>query len=92
MAQGKLKVKSKLPPSSKTKSNKKAKGPPVHRRDNAPVKAKKTKLQEAHKLKQMISKNVNKSVETELRQRALNGKQSLTKKDAKPTTEKRHTK
>lgn len=47
---------------------------------DAPIKAKKSKLLEAHKLKQMITKTVNKAAESELRERALDGKMSLVKK------------
>ncbi|XP_012269569.2 uncharacterized protein LOC105693905 [Athalia rosae] len=86
MAQGKLKVKAKLPASSKAKSsasknNSSKKGQPIQRRGNAPVRPKKTKFEEQNKLKKIISKTVNKAMEKELRQRALGGKQSLTKKE-----------
>lgn len=49
---------------------------------DAPVQPKKAKLQEAHKLKKMITKTVNNAMEDELRDRALEGKKSLTKKDS----------
>ncbi|CAD6206865.1 GSCOCG00010110001-RA-CDS [Cotesia congregata] len=80
MAQGKMKVKTKLPDNAKAKQAKNKKGPAVQRRGNAPIKAKKAKLLEAHKLKQMITKTVNKAAESELRERALDGKMSLVKK------------
>lgn len=47
---------------------------------DAPVQPKKAKFQEAHKLKKMITRTVNSAVENELRERALDGKKSLTKK------------
>ncbi|KAH0561725.1 uncharacterized protein LOC123264967 [Cotesia glomerata] len=80
MAQGKMKVKTKLPDNAKAKQGNKKK-PAVQRRGNAPIKAKKAKLLEAHKLKQMITKTVNKAAESELRERALDGKMSLVKKN-----------
>uniref|UniRef100_A0A1A9X0E7 Uncharacterized protein n=1 Tax=Glossina brevipalpis TaxID=37001 RepID=A0A1A9X0E7_9MUSC len=40
------------------------------RRANAPIQAKKTKLSENQKIKQVISKSVNKMVENELRARS----------------------
>ncbi|KAL3266675.1 hypothetical protein HHI36_010837 [Cryptolaemus montrouzieri] len=67
MAQGKLKIKTKLP--QNVKSNKTKKGPAVTKRNNRPVKAKK-KFEESHKLKQIISKTVNKAVEEEIRAQA----------------------
>ncbi|XP_057322319.1 uncharacterized protein LOC130665761 [Microplitis mediator] len=82
MAQGKMKIKTKLPDSAKAKQGKNKKGPAIQRRGNAPIKAKKAKIVEAHKLKQMITKTVNKAAETELRERALDGKMGLTKKKA----------
>lgn len=82
MAQGKLKVKTQLPSSAKGKSNKPKKGPAIQRRGNAPVQPKKKKFEEAHKLKQMITKTVNKAMEDELRERALEGKKALVKKNA----------
>jgi len=85
MAQGKLKVKAKLPQSSKPKQGKNKKGPAIQRRGNAPVRPKKAKLEEAHKLKKIITRTVNKAMEEELRDKALNGKKSLTKK-AEPKT------
>ncbi|XP_076232776.1 uncharacterized protein LOC143178155 [Calliopsis andreniformis] len=83
MAQGKLKVKTKLPTTAKGKvkdKNKNKKGLGIQRRSNAPIQPKKKKLEEVYKLKQMITKTVNKSMEDELRERALEGKKSLTKK------------
>ncbi|KAK2586760.1 hypothetical protein KPH14_011789 [Odynerus spinipes] len=81
MAQGKLKVKTKLPPSAKTKSGKQKKGPAIQRRGNAPIKSKNAKFKEVHKLKKIITKTVNNAIEDELREKALEGKKSLTKKD-----------
>ncbi|KYN18843.1 PREDICTED: uncharacterized protein LOC108762109 [Trachymyrmex cornetzi] len=83
MAQGKLKVKTKLPTSVKTKANKGKgkKGPAIQRRGNAPVQPKKAKLQEAQKLKKMISRTVNTAVEDEMREKALEGRKTLTKKN-----------
>ncbi|XP_014474063.1 PREDICTED: uncharacterized protein LOC106744117 [Dinoponera quadriceps] len=81
MAQGKLKVKTKLPEKVKAKAKKGKKGPAIQRRGNAPVQPKKAKLQETAKLKKMITKAVNNDMEDELRERALEGKKSLTKKD-----------
>lgn len=49
---------------------------------DAPVQPKKTKLQETQKLKKMISKAVNSTIEDELRERALEGKKTLAKKKA----------
>lgn len=43
------------------------------------MKAKKTKFQEAHKLKQLITKTVNKAVESEIRFKALDGTTNLSK-------------
>ncbi|XP_015186293.1 PREDICTED: uncharacterized protein LOC107071646 [Polistes dominula] len=80
MPQGKLKVKTKLPPAVKTKINKQKKGP-VQRRGNAPIQPKKAKVKEAQKLKKIISNTVNNAIEDELRERALEGKKSLVKKD-----------
>ncbi|XP_076654573.1 uncharacterized protein LOC143359987 [Halictus rubicundus] len=83
MAQGKLKVKTKLPASSKGKAKEKGKkkAPAVQRRNNAPIQPKKKKVEDAHKLKQMITRTVNKAMEDELREKALDGKKSLTKKE-----------
>lgn len=48
---------------------------------DAPMQPKKSKQQQIAKLKQKISQEKNKEMESELRERALEGKQSLTKKD-----------
>lgn len=85
MAQGKLKVKTRLPSASKGKVNKGKKGPAIQRRANAPITPKKNKLAEARKLKQIVTKTVNKAMEDELREKALEGKKSLTKKDSGTT-------
>lgn len=82
MAQGKLKVKTKLPASVKTKVNKVQKGSAIQKRKNAPMQPKKTKLQEVQKLKKMISKTVNSTIEDELREKAMEGRKTLAKKDA----------
>lgn len=81
MAQGKLKVKTKLPSTVKEK-NKNKKNFAIQRRNNAPIQPKKKKFEETHKLKQMITKTVNKAMEDELREKALEGKKSLTKKNS----------
>ncbi|XP_025993727.1 uncharacterized protein LOC105201085 isoform X1 [Solenopsis invicta] len=83
MPQGKLKVKTKLPASAKAKANKGKKGSAIQKRGNAPVQPKKAKLQEAQKLKKIISKTVNAAAEDDLRERALEGKKTLTKKNPK---------
>lgn len=88
MAQGKLKVKTKLPGGAKGKANKSKKGPAIQRRGNAPIQPKKKKIEEAQKLKQMISKTVNKAMEDDLREKALEGKKSLTKRDASTSKKK----
>jgi len=49
---------------------------------DAPVQPKKAKLQEAQKLKKIISKTVNTAVEDDLRERVLEGRKTLTKKDS----------
>lgn len=46
---------------------------------DAPIQAKKQKFAEAQKLKQLVSKNVNKSMEAELRTRAKEGQINLSK-------------
>lgn len=43
---------------------------------------KKTRLQEAQKLKKMISKAVNTTIEDELREKAMEGRKTLAKKNA----------
>ncbi|XP_011306285.1 uncharacterized protein [Fopius arisanus] len=85
MAQGKLKVKTSTPGGKKNKGGSK-KGSQVQRRNNAPIKPKKAKFEETHKLKQMITRTVNRAMENELRDKALDGKKSLTKKESKPST------
>ncbi|KAK1134018.1 hypothetical protein K0M31_011803 [Melipona bicolor] len=79
MAQGKLKVKANVPSTVKGK-NKNKNTRAIQRRNNAPIQHKKSKFEEIHKLKQMITKTVNKAMENELREKALEGKMSLTKK------------
>ncbi|CAK9812476.1 hypothetical protein ANTQUA_LOCUS7281 [Anthophora quadrimaculata] len=89
MVQGKLKVKTKVPVSLKGKAKVKNKGGlAIHRRNNAPIQPKKKKFEESHKLKQMITKTVNKAMEDELRQKALDGKMSLTKKEPSTSQQK----
>nr|XP_012235669.1 PREDICTED: uncharacterized protein LOC105679917 [Linepithema humile] len=78
MPQGKLKVKTKLPTSVKAKASKAKKS--TKRRGNAPVQPKKTRSQETQKLKKMIAKTVNNAMENELREKALEGRKTLTKK------------
>ncbi|XP_073957764.1 uncharacterized protein [Choristoneura fumiferana] len=68
MAQGKLKVKSKLPAGAKSKKGK-AKGKAVTKRINAPVKSKATAI-ERNKMKANVTKMVNAVAEKELRSRA----------------------
>ncbi|CAH2102153.1 unnamed protein product [Euphydryas editha] len=63
MAQGKMKVKSKLPPGAKTKKNK---GKAVTKRSNAPVKSK-AQAAEKNKMKATVTKMVNKAAEQQLR-------------------------
>lgn len=46
---------------------------------DAPIQAKKAKFQEVQKIKQMISKVVNKSVEEEIRSRAREGTRNYSK-------------
>jgi len=81
MAQGKLKVKTKLPVSAKAKASKGKKGPAIQRRGNAPVRPKKTKVLEVQKLKKVFSKTVNTAMEDELRKKALDGRKTLAKKN-----------
>ncbi|XP_029037253.1 uncharacterized protein LOC114873261 [Osmia bicornis bicornis] len=89
MAQGKLKVKTKVPTSAKGKAKSKNKNRlPIQRRNNAPIQPKKKKFEEAHKLKQMISKTVNRAMENELREKALGGKMSLVKKESSTSQKK----
>uniref|UniRef100_A0A6M2DS87 Uncharacterized protein n=1 Tax=Xenopsylla cheopis TaxID=163159 RepID=A0A6M2DS87_XENCH len=65
MAQGKIKVKTNVP--LKNTKNKKPKGKATSRRANAPIQPKKKKFEESSKLKQMITKTVNKSLEADIR-------------------------
>lgn len=46
---------------------------------DAPIQAKKAKFAEQQKLKQLVSKNVNRNVEQEIRQRASEGHLNLSK-------------
>ncbi|KAL0125163.1 hypothetical protein PUN28_004357 [Cardiocondyla obscurior] len=88
MAQGKLKVKTKLPSAVKAKATKGKKAPAVKKRGKAPVQPKKAKMQEAQKLKKIISKTVNTAVEDDLRERALEGRKTLTKKNSSKSKKK----
>ncbi|CAK1540285.1 unnamed protein product [Leptosia nina] len=63
MAQGKMKVKSKLPKGAKTK---KTKGKAVTKRNNAPVPSK-LKAIEKNKMKKNVTKMVNAAAEQQLR-------------------------
>ncbi|XP_057662474.1 uncharacterized protein LOC130897563 [Diorhabda carinulata] len=74
MAQGKLKVKTKLPQNAKVK---KQKGSAVTKRANCPRQPKKQEV--SQKLKQAVSKTVNKSVEDEIRARASKGPKNFSK-------------
>ncbi|XP_050346149.1 uncharacterized protein LOC126770678 [Nymphalis io] len=65
MAQGKMKVKSKLPSGAKNKT-KKNKGKAVTKRSNAPVRSK-TQAVEKNKMKATVTKMVNKAAEQQLR-------------------------
>ncbi|CAH1098536.1 unnamed protein product [Psylliodes chrysocephalus] len=77
MAQRKLKVKSKGPKATK-KAAKKPKGGAVTKRANRPVPAKKQEV--SQKIKQAITKTVNKTAEDDIRSRATrSGKQNLSK-------------
>ncbi|CAH0548018.1 unnamed protein product [Brassicogethes aeneus] len=71
MAQGKIKVKTKVP-NAKTK---KQKGGANTKRANRPVPKKKS--EETQRIKQIISKTVNKAVEEEMRKRSESGQKSL---------------
>lgn len=89
MAQGKLKVKAKVPARPKGKGKEKGKkGPGIQRRSNAPIQPKKKKFEESHKLRQMITRTVNKAMEDELREKALEGKKSLTRKQTSTSQKK----
>ncbi|XP_029710108.2 uncharacterized protein LOC109408366 [Aedes albopictus] len=74
MAQGKLKVKTKAPVNNK-KANKK--GAAFSKRKNAPIQSKKHKFQEAHKLKQVVSKAVNQQNEDNIRKLAYESQTKL---------------
>ncbi|GAB0087872.1 uncharacterized protein DMENIID0001_022260 [Sergentomyia squamirostris] len=78
MPQGKTKVKTKMPDSIKQKLKKK-KGVAFTRRANAPIQPKKAKLQDTQKIKQLLSKAVNKSVEEDIRSRAQEGEINFSK-------------
>lgn len=65
MAQGKLKVKSKLPSGAKVKKNKN-KGKAVTKRNNAPVRSKSQAI-ERNKMKANVTKMVNAVAEKQLR-------------------------
>ncbi|XP_050081086.1 uncharacterized protein LOC126568621 [Anopheles maculipalpis] len=77
MAQGKLKVKSKAPPNLKKAQANKKKGTAFSKRKNAPIQSKKHKFEEAHKLKQVITKTVNKKNEDDIRKVAYEGQTNL---------------
>ncbi|XP_075160561.1 uncharacterized protein LOC142233498 [Haematobia irritans] len=77
MAQGKFK-KAKLPDSIQKKQKQKNSAA-FTRRSNAPIQAKKSKFNENQKIKQAISKNLNKSMESEMRSRATEGQIKLSK-------------
>ncbi|XP_011189356.1 uncharacterized protein LOC105216517 [Zeugodacus cucurbitae] len=77
MVQGKFK-KAKLPASVQKKEKQKNEKA-FTRRSNAPIQPKKAKFNEQQKIKNAISKTVNKSVENELRSRAVEGKIKLSK-------------
>lgn len=91
MPQGKMKAKAKAPAAVKSKRKAAKKGPAVTKRGNRPIAPKKQKLQEAQKLKKVVSKNVNQAMEEDLRARALDGKKSLTgkKNTASPAQKKK---
>ncbi|XP_019865019.1 uncharacterized protein LOC109594253 [Aethina tumida] len=74
MAQGKLKVKTKVPQNVKTK---KQKGSAITKRANCPIQSRKKKNDETNKLKEIITKTVNKAVEDEMRAKAETGQKSL---------------
>lgn len=74
MAQGKLKVKTK-PIGNKKKPAKQGKAFTTRKR--APVQSKKHKFEEAHKLKQVISKTVNQKNEEDIRKLVYEGERNL---------------
>lgn len=55
---------------------------------DAPVQPKKAKLQETQKLKKIISKAVNNTIEDELREAAMDGRKTLAKKGASSSQKK----
>ncbi|XP_067643906.1 uncharacterized protein [Eurosta solidaginis] len=77
MVQGKFK-KTKLPVGIQQKQKQKNKKA-FTRRANAPIQPKKTKFNEQQKIKHAISKTVNKSVESELRSRAMQGELKMSR-------------
>ncbi|KAJ8981689.1 hypothetical protein NQ317_003410 [Molorchus minor] len=82
MAQGKLKVKTKLPERLKSK-NIKLKAARLLRGQlvflDRPIQPKKDKLEKIQKIKQIISKTVNKAVEEEIRNRAKSGQTNFSR-------------
>ncbi|KAF2905236.1 hypothetical protein ILUMI_00960 [Ignelater luminosus] len=78
MPQGKLKVKTQLPKNVKNKKDAK-KGPAISKRANCPIQPKKKKLEESQKIKQNLTKALNKAVEEEMRSRAYEGTKKLSK-------------
>ncbi|TMW43982.1 hypothetical protein DOY81_010938 [Sarcophaga bullata] len=77
MVQGKFK-KANLPANIQKKQKQKNSAA-FTRRSNAPIQAKKSKFNENQKIKQAISKTLNKSVENEMRSRASEGHINLSK-------------
>ncbi|XP_055378537.1 uncharacterized protein LOC129610156 [Condylostylus longicornis] len=71
--------KSKIPEVVKKKLQKKGGGNAFTRRPNAPIQKKKTKLTEQDKIKQVISKKLNKNAENELRSLAVESNLNLSK-------------
>lgn len=78
MAQGKMKVKSKVPDSGKKKQSAK-KGQSCTQRQNRPIKSKKAKFEESAKLKKIITKSVNKAAEQEIRNMSAGGSHKLSR-------------
>ncbi|KAJ8922225.1 hypothetical protein NQ315_004162 [Exocentrus adspersus] len=76
MAQGKLKIKTKLPQNIKIK---KQKAGTSAKRSNCLIKPKKKNHQESQKLKKIISKTVNKAIEEEIRAKATSSQTNLSK-------------
>ncbi|XP_053685191.1 uncharacterized protein LOC128734842 [Sabethes cyaneus] len=75
MAQGKLKLKGK--PSTNNKKPASKKGSAFSARKNVPIQSKKHKFQESHKLKQAVSKTVNRKNEDEIRKLVYEGQKNL---------------